>query len=248
MRCFPLHLCLSTLLVSGALTGAPAPDDGPVRAQLQASRYTTLSAELAAKVATLPLAEGARFASGDLLVALDDALPRAQLQRAEAELQAARVALTSNQALEKLSSIGKVELEQSRAAVARGEAEVSAAQSLLAKCRLTAPFSGRIAEQKIREQQFVQPGQPLLDILDDSVLELEFIVPSRWLSWLRAGADFSVTIDETGRSYPAKVSRTGARVDPVSQTVKVTGTVEGGFPELLAGMSGQVSLAPPATP
>jgi len=242
-RILPHLPTLGVLLMVGSLVGSPTHQEAPVRAQLQARRYTTLSAELGAKVAVLPFAEGDRFAAGDLLAALDDALPRAQLQRAEAELQAARAALSSNQALEKLSSVGKVELEQSRAGVARAEAEVSAAQSLLAKCRMTAPFAGRIAEQKVRELQYVQPGQALLDILDDRVLELELIVPSRWLSWLREGTAFSVTIDETGRAYPAKVSRAGARVDPVSQTLKVTAAIDGHYPELLAGMSGEVSLS-----
>ena len=53
-------------------------------------------------------------------------------------------------------------------------------------------------------------------------------------------------IDETGQSYPAKVLRIGAKVDPVSQSVKLAAAINGKFPELIAGMSGTVLLAPPA--
>ena len=116
----------------------------------------------------------------------------------------------------------------------------------LTKCVIAAPFSGRVAEQKAREQQYVQPGQPLLEIIDDSVLELEFIVPSRWLAWLKPGHVFRVAIDETGKSFPAKVQRIGARVDPVSQSVKLVAAIDGKFPELMAGMSGRVTMIPPA--
>lgn len=98
----------------------------------------------------------------------------------------------------------------------------------------------------MREQQYVQPGQALLDILDDSVLELEFLVPSSWLGWLRVGSSFQVEIDETRKSYPAKFIRIGARVDPVSQSVKVAAAIDGKFPELIAGMSGRVKVTPPA--
>lgn len=242
-----LHLRLGTAWLLGLAASVAAPEPVPViRAQLQAQRYTTISAELGAKVVALPLPEGGRFRAGDLLVALDDRLPRAQLQRAEADLAAARVGLESNVALEKLNSVGRVELEQSRAAVARAEAEVAGSRALLEKSRLVAPYDGRIAEQRVRELQFVQAGQALLEILDDRTLELEFIVPSRWLAWLRADAAFTVAIDETGRSYPARVTRLGARVDPVSQTIKISGLIEGQHPELLAGMSGRVELAPPA--
>jgi hypothetical protein len=78
------------------------------------------------------------------------------------------------------------------------------------------------------------------------VLELEFIVPSRWLAWLKPGYAFQVRIDETGKTYPAKVQRIGARVDPVSQSVKLSAAISGSFPELIAGMSGKVELQPPA--
>jgi hypothetical protein len=105
-----------------------------------------------------------------------------------------------------------------------------------------------VAEQKVREQQYVQAGQALLEILDDSVLELEFIVPSRWLAWLTPGTGFQVAIDETGKTYPAKVMRTGARVDPVSQSVKIAAAIDGKFNELIAGMSGRVLMAAPAKP
>ena len=127
----------------------------------------------------------------------------------------------------------------------RRTAEVGAQQAVLGKCAISAPFAGRIAEQKVREQQYVQPGQALLDILDDSVLELEFLVPSSWLSWLKVGAGFQVDIDETKKTYPAKFIRIGARVDPVSQSVKVAAAIDGKFPELIAGMSGRVQIQPP---
>ena len=85
----------------------------------------------------------------------------------------------------------------------------------------------------------------MLDIIDDSVLELEFLVPSHWLSWLRVGGKFEVQIDETRKSYPAKFIRIGARVDPVSQSVKVAAAIDGKFPELIAGMSGRVQVTTP---
>jgi len=84
----------------------------------------------------------------------------------------------------------------------------------------------------------------MLDILDDSVLELEFLVPSSWLRWLKVGGAFDVQIDETRKTYPARFTRMGARVDPVSQSVKVAAAIHGRFPELMAGMSGKVLITP----
>ena len=229
---------------------APAPASAPlekreIRAQLMPRRYTTLAAEIGAKVSRLPVAEGGRFKAGETLVAFDCSLQQAQFNKAKAALGSADKTWSANQRLAELNSVGRVELDVSAAEVAKARAEVAANAAVIGKCTLGAPFAGRIAEQRVREQQYVQPGQALLEIIDDSQLELEFIVPSKWLVWLKSGYGFPVAIDETGKSYPAKVQRIGARVDPVSQSVKLSATVDGKFPELIAGMSGKVLMAPP---
>ncbi len=259
-----LGLGLAGLMVGGlalaqgtpAVAPVPAPKPAPlvrpalerqdIRAQLMPRRYTTIAAEIGAKVASLPVPEGSAFRAGQLLVQFDCSLQQAQMQKAEAELEGAEQTHKSNLRLEQLNSVGQLELDLSKSAAAKARAEVGANKALLAKCQVAAPFAGRVAEQKVREQQYVQPGQPLLDILDDSVLELEFLVPSAWLRWLKAGGAFEVQIDETRKTYPARFTRIGARVDPVSQSVKVAAAIHGRFPELMAGMSGKVLLTPPA--
>jgi multidrug efflux pump subunit AcrA (membrane-fusion protein) len=47
-----------------------------------------------------------------------------------------------------------------------------------------------------------------------------------------------VQIAEVGKSYPARIARIGARVDPITQTVDLTAELTRGAPELLPGMSG----------
>jgi len=218
--------------------GRPALDRQDIRAQLAPRRYTTIAAEIGAKISRISVVEGGAFRAGQVLVSFDCSLQQAQLQKAKAVLGAAERTYGANKRLDELRSVGKVELEAS--------AEVAGNNVLLSKCAVAAPFAGRVAEQKVREQQYVQPGQALLEILDDSVLELEFLVPSRWLAWVKPGHAFQVRIDETGKTYPARVQRIGARVDPVSQSVKLSAMIAGRFPELIAGMSGRVELAPPA--
>lgn len=228
---------------------APARDRQEIRAQLSPRRFTTLAAEIGAKVNRISVREGERFKAGQVLIVLDCALQSAQLNKARAALTAAEKTYAANHRLAELNSVGKLELETSQSEVAKAKADVSLMNATLAKCQITAPFAGRVSDQKVREQQFAQPGQGILEIIDDSALELEFIVPSRWMAWLKDGYRFQVKIDETGNTYPAKVQRMGAKVDPVSQSVKTIAVIDGHFPDLIAGMSGRVLLTPPtATP
>ena len=117
---------------------------------------------------------------------------------------------------------------------------------MASKCSIAASFGGVTVEQKAREFQYATPGQPLLDILDDHALEVELNAPSHWLRWLKPGYPFPVKIDATDKTYPARVTRLGGRVDPVSQSIKVFGEITGDAPDLMAGMSGRATVTPPA--
>jgi RND family efflux transporter MFP subunit len=226
---------------------APAPslDKFDLRAQLNARRYTTLSAEIAARIARINVREGERFKAGQSLVSLDCSLVSAQRDRARAVLSAAENTHAGNQQLAEHKAIGQVELRTSALEIDKAKAELSVSNATLAKCSIPAPYSGRVAEQKAREGQFVQPGNPVLEIIDDSTLELEFIVPSKWLAWLTPDYKFKVFIEDTQKSYPARIQRIGAKVDPVIQSIKVVAIIDGSFKELVAGMSGKVELNPP---
>lgn len=231
-----------TLLPVTAAAGEAGAD---IRAQLSPRRYTTLSSELGARIEKISAKDGERFKNGQVLVALDCSVQRANMEKARAQLSAAEKTSAVNRRLVDMNAGGGLEADVAAAEAQKARAEVNAGAALVAKCVVNAPFAGRVADLKVHEQQFVQPGAPMMEILDDSVLEVEFLAPSKWLSWLKPGGGFQVAVDETGRSYPAKVARLGARVDPVSQSIKVTGEITGGFPELLAGMSGKVIMAPP---
>jgi membrane fusion protein (multidrug efflux system) len=235
------------VLPRAAANAAPAPslDKFDLRAQLNARRYTTLSAEIAARVARISVREGERFKAGQNLVSLDCSLVSAQRDRARAVLSAAENTHTGNQQLAEHKAIGQVELRTSALEIDKARAELNVSNSTLAKCGISAPYNGRVAEQKAREGQFLQPGNPVLEIIDDSALELEFIVPSKWLAWLTADYKFKVFIEDTQKSYPARIQRIGAKVDPVIQSIKVAAIIDGSFKELVAGMSGKVELTPP---
>lgn len=214
----------------------------PIRAQLSPVTYTTIAAELSAKIQEIPKREGDYFNQGDTLVVFDCAPQRAQLQKSQAALSITQRNFETNQKLITLGSVGQVEFDNSRSEYEKSKAEVEELTSIIGRCRTVAPFPGRVVEQRVRSQQFVQAGQALLEILDNRALELEFIAPSRWAAWIRPGYGFQIQVDETNKSYPARVTRVGARIDSVSQTIKVAAVINGSFRELSPGMSGTLII------
>ena len=115
-------------------------------------------------------------------------------------------------------------------------------EAIVQRCSIKAPFDGKVVELKAQSYQFVAEGQELLEVLDDSIMLVEMIVPSPWLASITLGQQVTLRIEETGLAYPAVIERIGARIDPVSQSVKLYGSIDGSFPELRSGMSGTATL------
>jgi RND family efflux transporter MFP subunit len=217
----------------------------PIRAQLSAINYTTITAELGEKILRLPVRDGQKFQKGDVLVQFDCGVQQAQHDKSKAQLSIAERNALTNEKLFKLGAAGRIEYENSQSEFEKVKAEVSELSVVLSRCVTRAPFAGHVVEQRAREQQFVSSGQPLLEIIDKGPLELEFIVPSKWGQWLSNKNEFVMHIDETDKDYPAKVTQVGARIDPVSQTIKVRAAIRGSFLELRPGMSGVVMIDKP---
>jgi membrane fusion protein, multidrug efflux system len=216
-----------------------------VRGRISPRQYTTLSSELPAKINRLPLREGAHFDNQQMLIELDCAVQQAQLDGAKAANDAAESNYQITKKLADLRQTGTLELEVASAERLKARAKAQELQAIVSKCQILAPFSGRIAEIKAREKQFVQQGEPIIDILDDTQLEIEFLIPSCWLASIKIGDKLKVEIDETARAYPISISDIGAKIDPVSQTIKLSAKIEGVYSELIAGMSGRISAVAP---
>jgi membrane fusion protein, multidrug efflux system len=218
-----------------------------IRAQLTAVTYNSIASELNAKISELPFKEGQTFKVGQVLVVFDCATQQAQFQKTKAVLSIADRNFQTQKKLLALGSVGRIEYENSYSEYLKTKAENDELASVLARCNVLAPYSGLIVEQKVRAQQYVQAGQPLLDILDNTSLELEFVAPSKWSPWLTQGYRFEIKLDETAKSYPAKITRVNGKIDPVSQTIKVAAVIDGEFKEISPGMSGVLIITPPET-
>ncbi len=216
-----------------------------VRALLVPQVEATLSADMAGRIVQLPLEEGRRIEAGELLAAFDCAIPKARLAKARAELSGAERTLASNRKLSQLGSFSQLELALAESERDVARAAVAEAAALVEKCRLHAPFSGRVVKLHVHNHETVAQGAEMIELLDDSSLRLTLYVPSHWLRWLEAGQAFQVDIGETGKTYPARVAGIGARVDAVSQSIELYARIDGEHAELLAGMSGEARFSPP---
>ena len=234
-----LSVVVFGFVASVAATQESAESGGRIRVQLIPFQQTLLSSEISAKISRLPVREGDTFKENQPLVEFDCALLSAYQKKAEASADAARLTLTANKRLSEHNAVSNLELDLAAAKLKEAEAEADAMRVNVSKCVLSAPFNGRVVKLQIDAHQYATPGKALMEILDTGRLEVRMIVPSRRLPQLKPGTAFHVQIEELGgRSFSAQVTRTGAKIDSLSQTVVVLGEIEGRHPELLPGMTG----------
>lgn len=216
-----------------------------VRLQVVAILSATIGAPMAGRLDQFPLHDGDRFKAGETLARFACAEREGALAHARASLELKRRILTNKQQLRSLGNSTGIEQDVAAAEMTEAAADVAIAQAMAANCSVTAPFAGRIAGVSVHAFQFLALGAPMLDILSDHELELEMIVPSRWLTWLRPGESFDVAIDETGRTYIAELTRLSGKVDPVSRSIKVYAKMKAQAEDLLPGMSGRALIIAP---
>jgi membrane fusion protein, multidrug efflux system len=156
-----------------------------------------------------------------------------------------RIAVESNAFLEKRNAASRQDVEIAKARASKAAAEADALRIRLDQCSIIAPFDGRVSELVINEHEMSVAGKPMLSIIEEGDLEIDLILPSDWLVWLKAGADFAFAIDETQQVHPASIVRIGATVDSISQTIKVTGRFTASRAGVLPGMSGSARFAVP---
>ena len=221
-------------------TTPPAGDT--VRVLLIADRETTLSSPVTARIKMLHVSIGMPFGAGQTLVSFDCEEPAARLGMAKAELAGAVEMHEAKIRMQGLEQASDVEVALAASAAAKARAQVALQNAQVGQCSIKAPWAGRVAKVHVRTYMSVTPGLPMVDLVKSGPLRLKLNAPSRMISKIKAGTLFDVAIDETGKSYRARVLAVNSRVDPVSQTIEVESAIAKNYEELLPGMSGVALL------
>lgn len=224
---------------ASATSATSAPAALPVvRVLIKAAREARIASQISGRITALPVKMGQAFRRGELLVGFDCTHQAAEQAAANAMLTKANTVVVSKKSLAAMKAVSEIEVQLAEADLAQARAQLSRAVASVADCRIVAPYDGSVVNVVANHAEFVGPGSPLIEIVERGNLHVEALIRSTWLTWLRPGQRFTITVDELGRDVVAVVASIGARVDPVSQTIPVMGKIVQEVPGLRAGMSG----------
>ncbi len=174
-----------------------------------------VGAETGGLTATAVNAEEGQFVrQGQVLVALNDTLLRAQLRQQEASVTSARATLAEAEASLKRSRellakgfLSQASLDTATARQATAAAQVAAAEAArgetvarVAQASIRAPVSGLIVRRTVTKGQIVSAGSELFRIVRDGRLELDAEIPETDLGVVKAGMPASITSEQVGQA------------------------------------------------
>ncbi len=231
-----------------------------------------ISPQVSGLLVEVPARIGQRVAAGTVLAVIADVEVRNQLQEARGQLGVAEanrdraaaelvgVEADYQRAMELYDQGLLSEQEQqqvtsqyatSKANLAAGEAQVqqsAAREALLAEqfanTRVRAPFDAVVSDRYLDRGALVQPGTPILRLVEEAPLLVQFRVPERDLSAVQTGAAFDVATEATGeRTFSGIVRRVAGEVRRNDRTVLVEGELAETDDLLLPGMYADVSVS-----
>jgi RND family efflux transporter MFP subunit len=218
------------MVAARALQDFAARAGGAAAADVVARNDSTLTSEVAARVARIGADTGARVEAGRVLVELDAADYRLALTQAQAQAAAARARAEQARArlvrarrlnIDKYVSDDELAALEAETEGAQAEARVrdagrSVAERELSKTRIRAPFDGVVLERMAQVGAAVAPGAPLLRIVDMASPEVEArLQPEQATELERAG---EALLEAGGREWALRLLRVAGAVDATSRT------------------------------
>jgi len=221
-------------------------------------REAVILAEVAGTVHRVAVALGDRVEEGQVLLEIDPSLHRARVREAETALESARIGrekaekdLERSRAMFERGTVSDSELETARTRFAETEAAHAAAAASLEEAKknlrgaiLTAPFDARVAARPPDPGSTVNPGAPLLTLVDIDRVRIEARVSEQDLPDIRPGDVAALTVQGApGTVFTGTVAAVGPDADPDSRQYPVEIRVEipPGLP-LRGGMVARVEI------
>ena len=226
------------------------PDYIEATGTVRAAQSAQLASQVMGTITHVNVHEGDTVRRGQLLIAIDEAQPRAAYQSATAGLQASQQAIAAADADYALAestmqryqmlydkksvsphefdevkarlALAKARRDAAHANSAQAEAGVAEANTSVSFTRIRAPFDGLVIAKLADAGAMAAPGVPLLVVEDPSRFRLEANVDESQIGAVRLGASVPVVLDSLGgQTISGKVVQIVPAADPASRTFTV---------------------------
>lgn len=212
--------------------------------RIEAIQAVDLRPDEQGRVTALLFHEGQSVGRGAALVRIDDAVLRAQAERADADRDLAKQQLARVERLRQDNAATPADLERAQANARSAEAAVNLLQVQIARSVVRAPFAGVVGQRFVSVGDYVTTSTNLLTLQTENPQRAVIEVPERHAVQLKLGqaVNFTVAADPT-KTFAARVDFIDPVVQPQNRTITVKGLAPNPNRVLKPGMFIEARLA-----
>ncbi|WP_262032514.1 efflux RND transporter periplasmic adaptor subunit [Microvirga sp. Mcv34] len=185
-----------------------------------------LAVETAGLVKHINFKPNQQVKQGNILVQLDDAVQRADLEDLHAAVKLGEASFERAKTLSARGYGTEANLDQASALLAAARSRLARLQATIEQKALKAPFSGVIGIPRIDVGQYLQPGTVIASFQDLSSMKVDFTVPEQRAAEVSLGQEVHVGTTEGNLPFKGRVIGKDPRVDPKTRLVSVQALVE----------------------
>lgn len=219
-----------------------------VKETLFAEHYATLgslastdsidiSSELAGQITGIYFTPGSFVEQGTLLIQLDDTVLKNELASAQANLTFSEANYKRMQILATRGLVSAQVLDKAFAEFSKKQTRVNVKQAQLQKLHLRAPFAGTVGSRQISIGQYVKSGQPLVHLVANHKLRVEYSLPERYLPRLRIGQTIHLSSDAYPQTiFHGQINYIAPAINKETRSIAVEALIDNPLSLLAAGL------------
>ena len=212
--------------------------------EINASGSAVISTNHSGTLEDIKVQQGTNVKSGDVLAEVNSKNVLASYEISHATLRQAEDGYERVKKVHESGTVADVKLVEIETQLAKARAAAKSSEESLEECKVKAPFNGTVSEVLVEKGVHVNPGTPILKLVDLSTIEVSIPVPEGEIGKIKIGQKALIDVPALNiTGIEAHVALKGVTAVFPSHTYRCTLVPEKKQTELYPGMVCKVRLS-----
>ncbi|OJU47837.1 MAG: efflux transporter periplasmic adaptor subunit [Mesorhizobium sp. 61-13] len=207
----------------------------------EADKRAVLATRVGGVISELPVKQGDRVKTGDLVLMLDAEEKVSAVDNARQLLTQRQAEIDASERLAKTGNLPKLQLDTARSALAAAKSQLDAAEAELARNEVKAPFNGVIDRVAVELGSAIMQGGEVATILSLDPIVARGEISERDLGYLKIGDTAKVRL-VSGDVVEGKVRYISRDASAATRTFRVEIAIANADGAIPAGMTAEITL------
>lgn len=191
----PVNVAIMTVKAEPQL-----PDTFDLPAVVEPNRIVTIASEVSGRIERIPPEEGCKVRTGDLLIKLNTDLILPEFESAKAQVGRDQIEFDRMTNLAKENAATQRDLDNATSQLAISKALLEGIRARLERTSILAPTNGVLNDLIVEEGEYVDPGNPVAQVVDTDTVKVVVEIPERDVAFFSVGSKAEIFANTKGRA------------------------------------------------